>query len=96
MSRTRDEVRKAVKIKIWIWKRTRSIGQTAPLVELVADRMNGVPVVKGTRMPADGVVENYVTGSPVEEIAENFGLKESHIRTILNYAASQKPAQLLR
>lgn len=48
-----------------------------PLVERVTDRMNGQPVVKGTRMPADGVVENYATGSPVSEIAENFGLNEA-------------------
>ena len=67
-----------------------------PIVERVADRMHGVPVVKGTRMPADGVVENYITGSPIEEIAENFGLRENDIRTILNYAASHKPAQLVR
>jgi uncharacterized protein (DUF433 family) len=67
-----------------------------PIVERVADRMHGVPVVKGTRMPADGVVENYLTGSPIEEIAENFGLRENDIRTILNYAASHKPAQLVR
>ncbi len=66
-----------------------------PIVERVADRMNGVPVLKGTRMPADGVVENYATGSPVEEIAENFGLKEEDIHTILQYAASHKPAKLV-
>ncbi len=58
------------------------------MVERVADRMNGIPVVKGTRMPADGVVENYATGAPVEEIAENFGLREDDIRAILDYAAS--------
>ncbi len=66
------------------------------LVEIVPDRMNGQPVIKGTRMPADGVVENYATGSPVSEIAENFGLREDDIRTILKYAASHKPAHLVR
>lgn len=45
-----------------------------PAAESVADRMSGVPVVKGTRMPADDVVENYGSGSPVEEIAENLAL----------------------
>ncbi len=67
-----------------------------PIVEAVPGRMNGMPVVKGTRMPADGVVENFQTGSPVAEIAYNFGLKESDIRTILKYAATHKPAQLVR
>jgi uncharacterized protein (DUF433 family) len=61
-----------------------------PIVERVADRMNGVPVLKGTRMSADGVVENYASRSPIEEIAENFGLKEEDIRTILEYAAARR------
>ena len=65
-----------------------------PLTEMVPDRMSGVPVVKGTRMPADDVVENYNSGSPVEEIAENFGLKANDIRSLLAYhrAHSRKPA----
>jgi uncharacterized protein (DUF433 family) len=67
-----------------------------PIVESVPGRMNGKPVVKGTRMPADGVVENFETGSPVSEIAWNFGLKEEDIRTILKYASSHKPAQFVR
>ncbi len=54
----------------------------------VPGRVSGRPVVKGTRMPADDVVANYESGSPVEEIAENFGLKEAEIRAILAYAAS--------
>jgi uncharacterized protein (DUF433 family) len=67
-----------------------------PIVERVPGRMNGRPVVKGTRMPADGVVENFETGSPVSEIAWNFGLKEDDIRTIVEYAATHKHAQIVR
>ncbi len=70
--------------------------QECPLVESVADRMHGVPVIKGTRMPADDVVDNYESGSPVNEIAENFGLKLQDVRTILRYAFTHKPAQLAR
>ncbi len=67
-----------------------------PAVESVPGRMSGVPVVKGTRMPADDVVENYEAGSPVEEIAENFDLKAGDVRAILAYAVSHKPAQTVR
>ena len=67
-----------------------------PVVETKPGVMNGKPVVKGTRMPADGVVENFETGSPVSEIAFNFGLKESDIRAILKYASTHKPAQFVR
>ena len=73
-----------------------SFWSDCPGVESIADRMHGIPVVKGTRMPADDVVENYESGSPVQEIAENFGLKPQDIRTILNYAATHKPRQFAR
>ena len=43
-------------------------------------------------MPADAVVENYESGSPPEEIAENFELPEDQIRTVLAYAAKRHPA----
>ena len=58
------------------------------LVESVPGRVSGRPVLKGTRMPADEVVENYESGSPVEEIAETFGLKPDDIRAILAHAVT--------
>jgi uncharacterized protein (DUF433 family) len=63
-------------------------------VESVPGRVSGRPVLKGTRMPADDIVENYESGSPVQEIAENFGLKPDDIRTILAYAAAHRPVKL--
>ena len=33
-------------------------------------KVSGTPVLKGSRMSAYGIVENYSHGSPVEEIAE--------------------------
>ncbi len=63
-----------------------------PLVEVIPGKVSGVPILKGTRMPADGIVSNYQTGSPVEEIAENFDIPEESIRTILAYAAKRNPA----
>ena len=42
------------------------------LVERVPGKVGGVPVVKGTRIPADTVVIDHELGSPVEEIHENF------------------------
>lgn len=63
-----------------------------PLVEVIPGKVSGVPLVKGTRMPADGIVSNFQTGSPVEEISENFDIPESSIRALLSYAAKQNPA----
>ncbi|MDQ2843049.1 MAG: DUF433 domain-containing protein [Acidobacteriota bacterium] len=63
-----------------------------PEVEVVPGKVSGVPILKHSRMPADAVLENYESGSPVEEIAENFELPEDQIRTVLAYAAKRNPA----
>lgn len=67
-----------------------------PLVEIVPGKVSGRPVLKGTRMPVDDVVQNYESGSPVEEIAENFGIEPDDIRAILTYASTHQPAKLAR
>ncbi len=59
------------------------------LVERVPGRVGGVPVVKGTRLQADAVVVNYAHGSPIDEIMENFEIREDVIRGLLQYAAMQ-------
>jgi uncharacterized protein (DUF433 family) len=61
-----------------------------PLVEINPRKVSGVPILKGTRVQADAIVENFEGGSPIEEIAENFTIAESTIRGILSYAASHQ------
>jgi uncharacterized protein (DUF433 family) len=58
------------------------------LVEVIPNKVSGVPLLKGTRLPADTILENYEGGSPVDEIAENFDVSEQAIREILDYAAT--------
>jgi len=66
-----------------------------PLVEVIPGKVSGVPILKGTRLPADIILENYEGGSPVDEIADNFDMPEQTIRDILTYAAhKQKQPQL--
>jgi uncharacterized protein (DUF433 family) len=56
------------------------------LVEVNPRKVSGVPIVKGTRVQADSIVENFEGGSPIEEISENFSIPESTIRALLNFA----------
>ena len=56
------------------------------LVEINPRKVSGVPIVKGTRVQADAIVENYEGGSDVEEIAENFDIPEATIRRLLTFA----------
>jgi uncharacterized protein (DUF433 family) len=53
-------------------------------------KVSGAPILKGARVQADAIVGNYESGSPVEEIAENFAIPEGMIREILAYAASRQ------
>jgi uncharacterized protein (DUF433 family) len=61
-----------------------------PIVEVNPRKVSGAPILKGTRVQADAIVENYESGSPVEEIAENFAISEGMIREILAFATSKQ------
>jgi uncharacterized protein (DUF433 family) len=61
-----------------------------PIVEVNPRKVSGVPILKGIRVQADAIVENFEDGSPIEEIAENFAIPESTIREILAFAATKQ------
>ncbi len=63
-----------------------------PLVEINPRKLSGVPVLKGTRMQADSIVENYLGGLPANEIAEVFELPADSVRALLGYAGKRRPA----
>jgi uncharacterized protein (DUF433 family) len=66
------------------------------LVERNPMKLSGVPIVKHTRVQADSIVENYESGSPVDEIADNFSISEDIIRELLELAAPQRNFTLIR
>ncbi len=62
------------------------------LVESVPGKVSGKPVIKGTRVLADQVVEEAELGSSIDEIAENYpSLTLEKIRQLLAYASSHIP-----
>lgn len=63
-----------------------------PLVEVIPGKVSGAPLLKGTRMPVDVVVENYQDGLPAEEIAEVFELPADSVRELLAYAMQHNPS----
>jgi uncharacterized protein (DUF433 family) len=57
------------------------------LVEVIEGKVSGVPLVKGTRIPADAIVRNYLAGSPLEEVPENYpGATREQIESLLEFA----------
>lgn len=62
-----------------------------PAVEINPQKVSGAPVVKGTRVQADAILENYDSGSDVAEINENFpSVSVDKIREILAYAEAHR------
>jgi uncharacterized protein (DUF433 family) len=63
----------------------------SPLVERVPGKVSGRPVVRGTRILAETLVEDYALGSSVEELLENYPvLTRETLEEILSYAASHR------
>ena len=63
-----------------------------PLVEVKPGVQHGRPVLKGTRMPAEDIVENWEAGVDESDVAANFRLPVAQVKAILAYAASHRDA----
>ena len=61
-----------------------------PLVEMKPGVQSGAPVLRGTRMPVNAIVDNYDYGVSVAEIAEQFEIPPDRIEAILSYAKSHR------
>jgi uncharacterized protein (DUF433 family) len=62
------------------------------LVEQIPGKVSGRPLVKGTRILADTIVEDAELGESVEDIHENYpSLPVDKIRKLLAFAQSRKP-----
>ena len=49
---------------------------------------HGKPIIEGTRITVDEVLEMLKNGMTYEEIEKEYGLKKQHILAVINYAAS--------
>ena len=59
------------------------------LVEVIPGKVSGAPILKGTRLPAQTIVDNHDYGMTPAEIVEQFGVTEDQVRRILDYARSR-------
>jgi uncharacterized protein (DUF433 family) len=59
------------------------------LVERVPGKVSGRPIVRGTRILADTIVQDFELGSPLEEIQENYpDLPFATIQQLIAFAAA--------
>jgi uncharacterized protein (DUF433 family) len=62
-----------------------------PLVEIDPEKLGETPVIKGTCIPAQGIVDDYDLGSPMQEIHENFPtLSMELIKNLIAFAHLQR------
>ena len=66
------------------------------LVEIKPGVHSGAPVLRGTRMPANAIVDNFDYGVSAAEIAEQFEIPQGQVEAILTYAKSHRVAHRLR
>ena len=63
-----------------------------PLVEVNPRVQSGAPVLRGTRMPVNAIIDNFDYGLSVAEISEQFEVPQDSIQAILTYAKSHRVA----
>lgn len=62
------------------------------LVEFKQRVLSGTPVLLGTRMPVDAIVDNFDFGVSAAEIADQFELPHDSVEAIVAYAQSHRVA----
>ena len=67
-----------------------------PLVEVNPRVQSRTPVLRGTRMPVNAMIDNFDYGVSIAEISEQFELAEEPIRAILAYARNHRVAYPVR
>ncbi len=66
------------------------------LVERVAGKQDGVPLIKQTRIPAQQIVEEFHLGSSVTEIARNYpSLTLEQIKGLITFNNEHQPQPVL-
>ncbi len=65
------------------------------LVERIPGKVSGRPLVRGTRILADTIVQDAELGSPLEEIHENYSdLPVADIQQLISFAHSHHVQQV--
>jgi uncharacterized protein (DUF433 family) len=61
------------------------------LVEVVPGKVSGRPIVRGTRILPDAIVDSYDLGETMEELREGFpALSISQIKRLIEFARAQR------
>jgi uncharacterized protein (DUF433 family) len=62
------------------------------IVEVIPGKVSGVPLLRGTRMPADQVMESLDAGETIDEIAYNHDLNPDDVLRLRVFRDQHQPA----
>jgi uncharacterized protein (DUF433 family) len=61
------------------------------LIEQIPGKVSGRPIVRGTRILPDAIVNSYDAGETLDEIHEDYpGLTTSQIRRLIEFAHAER------
>ncbi|HEY3841199.1 MAG TPA: DUF433 domain-containing protein [Bryobacteraceae bacterium] len=61
------------------------------LIEQIPGKVSGRPIVRGTRILPDGIVNSYDLGETIEELKEGFpSLSVDQIKRLIEFAHAQR------
>ena len=61
------------------------------LIEQIPGKVSGRPIVRGTRILPDAIVDSYDLGETIEELREGFpSLTVDHINRLIEFAHAQR------
>jgi uncharacterized protein (DUF433 family) len=61
------------------------------LIETIPGKVSGRPIVRGTRIMPDAIVDSYDLGETIDELAEGFpALSVSQIRRLIEFAHARR------
>jgi len=61
------------------------------LIEQIPGKVSGRPIVRGTRILPDAIVDSYDLGETIEELREGFpSLSVSQIKRLIEFAHAQR------
>jgi uncharacterized protein (DUF433 family) len=67
------------------------------LIEQIPGKVSGRPIVRGTRIMPDPIVNSYDLGDSIEEIHEGFpALSIAQIRWLIDFAHAQRAASVVK
>jgi uncharacterized protein (DUF433 family) len=56
-----------------------------PVVETIPGKVSGMPLVKGTRVPAQTIIDNFNAGVSEVDIAEQFDVTLAAVRAVIAF-----------